>query len=216
MSTLRLLQKTTCCPDKWRYTVRETGRTLRNFAWDGLLYDIRKYVTDNGFAVPTEAEVEDQLCKLLPPGWCQYEDGTPPYFFVNARVTLDDIINGTKVLGTFLLEGMPLVSRETAEANGKICAGCYANIQIPGCAPCVGLANIVSDVAGSEPLAADPFLENKSCVYCKCASRANVWVPVEISQRGVSEETLTHMPEWCWKKLKIEELKHGQAKTESR
>lgn len=213
MSKLRLIQHTECCPDSWRFTFRETGRTIRNFSWSGLVDNCKKYARDNDFAVPSAEEIEDQLCKLLPPGWCVYETGELPQWFLDARITLDDIINGTKVLGSFILEGMPLVDKETAASNGKICAGCYANVPAPGCGPCVGLANLVASVAGSTPLESDPQLEGRACLYCKCASRANIWVPVEISQRGVSDETLERMPDFCWKKNHITELRSSNELT---
>jgi hypothetical protein len=108
---------------------------------------------------------------------------------------------------------MPLVSREVAESRGKNCAGCYANIRIQGCGPCQGLANYIAEVAGNTPTEADPFLEGKSCAYCHCASRANIWVPVEISQKGVSDEVLSQMPDGgrCWKRTEIEAIRAKRA-----
>jgi hypothetical protein len=206
MSKLRLLDKVTCCPDAWRYTFSD-GRKLRNFSWDGLLGQVKDYAKWNEYPVPTEADVEDQLCRLLPPGWCEFEDGAPPNFFLENRIGIHDVVNGTNVLGSWMKEGMPLVEQSVAEERGKICAGCYANVTIPGCAPCVGMANLVAAVAGSTPISADPFLENKSCLYCKCASRANVWVPVEVSERGVSDEVAANMPDFCWKKQAVQQLR---------
>jgi hypothetical protein len=206
MSKLRLLQKVECAPDKWRFTFAD-GRTLKCFSWEGLMSQVRDYAKWNEYAVPTEAEVEDQLCRLLPAGWCEFEDGAPPNFYLENRISIYDVVNGTKVLGSFVANGMPLVERSVAEERGKICAGCYANVSIPGCAPCVGMANLVAEVAGTTPLSADPLLEGKSCLYCKCASRANVWVPVEISERGVSDEVAANMPDFCWKKAAVQKLR---------
>lgn len=214
MTRLRLLESNVCPPDKFRFTFREDGYTVRCFAKYSWLAKIRKHAVDNGYVIPTREEAEDQLCRLLPPGWCEYEDGSPPNFYVNSRITIADVMNGTAVLGAFIAAGLPLVPKEEAEARGKTCAACYANIQIPGCSPCVGLANLVTEIAGSTALEADAFIENKSCVYCKCASRANCWVPVEISERGVSDEVLEQMPEHCWKKRAISEARRVSVDSE--
>lgn len=206
MSKLRLLQTVETPPDKFRFTFPD-GHTIRNFSYAGWLQGIKDYAGWNDYPVPSVEDIESQLCKLLPAGWCAYADGAPPDFYLNNRIGINDVVNGTKVFGSFVAHGMPLVSKAVAEERGKICAGCYANVNIPGCAPCVGLANLVAEVAGSTETSADPLLENKACLYCKCASKANIWVPIEISEAGVSDEVVENMPDYCWKKLSIQQLR---------
>lgn len=213
MSRLRLLQRAECPPDKYRYKFREDGHTVSNFSHDGWLAAIVAHRRNNGYETPPDwiAEAEDQLCRLLPAGWCEQENGAPPEFHLEARMTMDDILSGTKVLGSFVGQGMPLVSRAVAEERGKTCAGCYAAIPIPGCSPCVGLASLVADIAGAEPLTSDPLLENKSCAVCKCSARAQVWLPIELLAKGVPDEMLPKFPSWCWKRQGVKALRNQQS-----
>lgn len=213
MSKLRLLQHTECCPDKWRFTVPQSGHTVRCFSWDGLLTQIKDYCRDNGFPVPTVEDVEHQLCQILPPGWCAYEDGSAPAWYLDARISLDDVINGTKALGALMAAAIaaafggekPTVSQELAESRASTCARCYMNVNIPGCLPCVGFANIVAEVASGITTPADPFL--KACLVCKCANEAQTRVKAEILSNGVPDEMLPKFPEFCWKKIEIEKLR---------
>lgn len=207
-SRLRLLQHTECPPDEFRYRFTD-GYTVKCFNYDGWLARIAAHRRNNGYVKLDDwiAEAEDQLCRILPAGWCEQETGAPPEFYLDARMTLDDVLNGTKVLASFVGQGMPLVSRDVAEARGKTCAGCYAAVSIPGCSPCVGLASLVADIAGAEPLTSDPFLENKSCAVCKCSARAQIWLPIELLAKGVPDEMLPKFPEWCWKKKGVEQLR---------
>src|SRR4026208_454932 len=199
-----------CPPGSFRYVFREAGHMVQNFSYDAWLAEINNHYRRNGYAQPENwAELaEDQLCKMLPPGECAYPDGSDPEFYVNLRMTLDDVINGIKVLAAWATSGFPLVEREVAEERGAICAACYANVPIPGCASCSHIMEAVMDAVGGKPVRSDQFLHNKSCAYCHCASSANVWVPVSVSQHGVSNEALENMPEgWCWKRKEILELR---------
>lgn len=205
---LHLIVKECAPPDDFRYTFPEDGHRVKSSHYHGWLRLIKKHYQQNEYPLPADwAELaEDQLCRLLPPGCCQYSDGSDPEFHMRMRFDINDVINGTKVLGGWKLAGMPLVPKEEAEARGAICAACYANVQVPGCGPCVGFANLVADVAGAVPLESDLQLEGRSCGYCHCSSRANVWVPLEISRHGVTQDALDAMPQHCWKKKGIAEL----------
>lgn len=201
---LQLIRKQFPPPDGYRYKFPQDGITVKCNTYDGWRSRILQHCSYNDYPIPSMEDCEDQLCRILPPGLCQYPDGALPAFFIDARVSVEDVLHGTRVLGEWMLRGMPLVERSVAEERGKTCAACYANLHIPGCAPCVGLASLVTEVAGGQPLEADAQLEGKMCGYCKCASRANVWVDVKISRHGVTPEMLAAMPEeWCWKKLEI-------------
>ncbi len=193
-------------PGQWRYTFPEDGFMVKQFCYDDWLRKIKAHYEYNSYPMPDNwvELAEDQLCKLLPAGQCEHEDGSKPEYFVSLQFGLNDAINGTKVLAGWTTSGFPLVSKEVAKARGKTCASCYANVTLPGCGTCQGFASLVAEIVGATPLDSDPILEGKSCAYCHCASKANIWVPVEVSKSGVSQQALEAMPkDWCWKRREI-------------
>lgn len=207
MNRLRLIQKVECPPDQYRYKHRQDGYTDRCFDYGGLVSRVREHCNLNGYPIVPEEEIQDQLCRLLPPGWCEQETGEPPEWFVNSRVTMDDVIRGTKVLASFITQGMPLVEKSVAAERGAICSGCPFAASAAGCGPCTGISNLISEIAGSDPLPSDPLLANKSCLICGCAARAQIWLPIELLAKGVNDEMMPKWPSWCWKGNSLKELK---------
>lgn len=208
MSRLKLIQHAECPPDQYRYKHREDGWLDKCYDYTGWLRRIEDHRRINGYHPPEDwiAEAEDQLCKLLPPGWCQQDTGAPPAWFLDARVGIDDVLRGTKVLGAFVLQGAPVVQRTVAAARGAICATCPFATKVGGCGSCAGISNAIAEVA-SEPLPSDTLLENKSCLVCKCAARAQIWMPIHLLNMGVTEEMMGQFPDWCWKRAEIEEYR---------
>jgi hypothetical protein len=203
-------------PDQYRYVFPEDAHMVKAGIYSTWQEKIKEHCQRNGYPFSQERLdiAEDELCKLMPPGVCRYEDGSLPEWFVNQRATLEDVINGTKVLAAWVASGFRLVSRETAIERAKTCAACWANIRIPGCASCSRIMEMVSAVVGIKdalPEDVATHLEAKSCVYCHCLSAANVWVPVEVSRRGVSEEALNAMPAGhCWKRKAAFEMRQSE------
>lgn len=196
---LYLLDHSSVPPDGFRFTHPETGYFQSSWDEDAWLKSIHKYRSDNGLPTIDEADIYDQFCKLLPPGLCRYTDGTKPSWFVNTRLQVGDILNGTKVLAGFIYEGMPLVSKELAESRADTCARCPFNVEISGCQPCTDLAQIVISVGGSIKTKSDASL--KHCAICMCSNLAQTRVPIEILKRGVTPEMTAKFQsvDWCWK-----------------
>ena len=189
----------------------ETGYVSYGLDKDTWMRDILKHRRDNGLQIPADmrAIAEDQLCQLLPPGHCMYDDGSPQTQFVESRLTLEDIWHGTLVLSRFVADGIPVVPREVAEARARTCAACHFNVGVSGCGPCAGLSALVNSVAPKT--AADEQLEGRSCAVCKCASRAQVWLPIEVLEVGVPDAMLDRFPSFCWKGNGIRELRLTEA-----
>lgn len=183
----------------YRYTHPETGHISHARDVDGWKQAIDKYRSDNGFPPIEMADAVDQLCKLLPRGWCKYSDGTKPSWFVNTRLQVGDLVNGTKVLAGFIYKGMPLVSKELAESRSETCARCPFNVDISGCQPCSDLAAIVISIGGDLKTKSDPSL--KHCAICLCSNLAQTRVPIDILRRGVTPEMADKFKsvDWCWK-----------------
>lgn len=200
---LKLLQHTECPPDDFRYKHRQDGWKDKCFSWSGLVDRVREHCRLNDFPPVPVADIEDQLCKLLPPGWCVQADGTQPEWYLNSRLTVNDVLRGTAVLSSFVFQGMPLVEKSVAAERGAICATCPFAANAAGCGPCVGLSNAIAEIAGKDTLPSDEMLGNKSCLICKCAARAQIWLPAEILAKGVTDEMMQQFPDWCWKRREI-------------
>jgi len=193
-------------PDYYRWVAPNGGRIQ---ASDRKVFfsKVEKMYRDNSIPMPDNWRdlAEHQCCLVLPPGWSKHEDGTEAAG-INTRLELGDYLRGMEVLASVMLSKAPLVSQEEAEERAAKCAACPANIPVPGCAPCVGISNLILDVKGSNETKADQFL--KTCAVCKCSSQANVWVRPEILAKGVTESQLQQMdmmPD-CWKSRQIRAL----------
>lgn len=209
MSRLRFnIREFESVPDGFRYTHPETGHTDRHVHKEVWLKMIRDHLRRMNLPIRDDIDsiAEDQCCRLLPPGFCVYADGSPPEAHVNTRLGIDEIVNGTKVLASFIAQGMPLVEQSVAEERGSTCAACYFNIGAEGCSSCRNLVGVVMEVAGIRKTAADPFLLNKACAVCRCSSQAQIWLPIEILAKGVTDEQMKLFPSHCWKRNGIEAL----------
>lgn len=208
MNQLKLIQKSECPPDQYRYRHREDGWLDKCYDHVGWLRRIQDHRRINGYPDPVDwvAEAEDQLCKLLPPGWCVQNTGEPPEWFLDTRVTVDDVMRGTRVLAEFVWQGMPIVEKKVASERANICATCPFAISAAGCGPCIGLSNLIAEVAGSETLPSDSILANRSCAICGCAARAQVWLPINLLYKGVTDQMMQQWPSHCWKGKELVEF----------
>jgi hypothetical protein len=193
-------------PDGYRFTHPETGHKTESTDERAWLKSIRKYREDNGFVPIDEADIYDQFCKLLPPGWCVYENGNRPTWFVDTRLGVREILNGTKVMASLLVAGMPLVSKEKAAERALICSRCYYNVPISGCAPCLGLSSLIERIGGDIKTPSDASL--KSCAICICSNKAQTRLPIEILAKGVDAEMLTKFKSvpFCWKGQELSDI----------
>lgn len=162
---------------------------------------IRKHYLDNGYELPEDykEQAQEQWCRTAPPGFCKYENGVD-FTGTNVHITLNDLLNGMNVLVAIAKEPNPLVDQQTADRRAAICAACPANVNVPGCAPCVGISNLVVGIKGGKTTKADAFL--KTCGLCKCSNEAQVWVKHEILMKGTDGPTLMAMKavnDECWK-----------------
>ncbi len=203
MPKLRVNQQMTSPPDKWRYVFLQDGYLIHSYSYTDWVLRVKQHAINNGYPVPSVEDMEDQVCRTLNGEWCHYEDGTPAGEGISTRFELSDLMNGTKVLLSFIASGAPIVSREVAEERALTCSRCYLNMSIPGCGTCHGIANLVAEACGARKTSSDHLL--KACAWCKCSAQANVWIPTEISGAGVSDAMLTTAPSFCWKANSIRE-----------
>ena len=187
-------------PDLYRWAA-PNGHVVREYNRDEWLRSIKKFCDNNDIELEDgwEADAEDRLCRVLPPGLCQYEDGGTPQTYLNARFDLGDLARGTQMLVEIATHPDPLVDEEEADRRAGICASCPANVNVSGCMGCVPIADLVSKVRGAKKTKADSVL--KHCAVCRCALRAMVWVKDELLEPTITpeqREQYATLP-WCWK-----------------
>lgn len=194
---LRFIRTNTVPPGGWRYVVPETKTTLKSGNLDELKRDVKKHLEANGFPVPADigALIEDQLCQLIGPEWCSWGGGK---HVAAPNMRAQDVINGTKVLVSWKLEGSPMVDPNEAERRAAICAGCGMNVHVEACLGCSGLQAMVGKITGGAKTSHDRLLH--SCAVCKCLNRAQVWLPLDTLWRGVTSDINEAFPDHCWKK----------------
>lgn len=199
---LRLTNNGVTVPDKFRWTCPVDGVRITGMDVESWYSAIKKHCSDNEHSAPSLAECEHQLCLQLGPGWCSYADGSSPERFVDMRFTLGDFMNGMAVIKQFVVDGMPLVPQEEAEARSLTCSRCPMNVPIPGCSPCYKLADLIASLAGKITTKSDQWL--RACAICKCSNEAQTRIPLDVLAHGVTGEMREQFNqvglEHCWKR----------------
>jgi len=165
-------------------------------AWDYQTWveNARAHLVANGQAVPEDLPVlmEDQLCQTLEPGWCNYDDPGRPR--VNTDLSWGDVLGGLATFAEWLARGMRYVSQAEADRRAEICARCYLNVNIGGCAAC---QKMVAQVIGDRTTKYDPNI--RACAVCKCVLKAKVHFPISVLDRQAKKAQPLY-PEFCWLK----------------
>ena len=164
-----------------------------------LLSKVRDHRIANNYPIPLNyvAEIEDQVCRnTVTSEWCSEKD-VPP---APARMGLGDVLRFTKLLAQDLLSGRERVDSDTAKSRAAICSGCEDNVETSGCSGCNQgrVEEAVRRVTDAGVTGYEDRL--KTCRWCGCFNRAQVWFPKEILQKNMSDEVRDHLPNHCWKK----------------
>jgi hypothetical protein len=201
----RLIDRSTVPPDSFRYFQSETRTTVRAPDYDNLFVEVAKHRKVNNIPLNAlwEAEVENQLCEQLPPGFCKQEDPLKDRRNTFTRIGWDDVLHGTQAVASWVLSGGQHVDQALANSRAAVCAGCYYNVQIGGlCGGCTALQNLVARTTSGRHTSSDPFL--KACAVCKCANAVQVHMRIEDLEKGVPDPMLGQFPNFCWKRQEIE------------
>lgn len=187
-------------PDTYRWKHAD-GTLIESSDRKAWFEKIKRHHEDNGYPLPENWKelAEDQLCKMLPPGWCLHEDGRIEYATVSTRMEIGDFWRGVESLRAVVADPDPFVTQGVADARAKICASCPANQNIPGCNACMKASNFILDIKGKNETEADPML--RVCSVCKCPNQGQVWIKARLLQKTVLPE---HMASYdllghCWK-----------------
>jgi hypothetical protein len=136
------------------------------------------------------AQMEDQLCQTLDPGWCMFDDPARPR--VSTELTWSDMTRGLQTFGRWLGSGLKTVPQSEADRRALICSRCYLNVHIEGCSNC---QKLVKEVSGSLSSRHDASL--KGCAVCKCVLKVKVHLPQSVLDRE-NEKLQEFYPVHCW------------------
>lgn len=173
--------------------------------FEGLIHRVGAVRTAMGahstIGLSLREELETMICELYPQD-CTGVDMSKPR---KRNLTLTDVIHGTKVLASFVAAGSQPVTRAEAERRAQICKACPYNIRFP--TPCTGvcgeLLSIALRVSGNQGTQYDRALH--SCSICSCYNAAQIWIPMEHLERGVTEDMKKQFAAvpGCWKKFDL-------------
>lgn len=196
---LRLLRRDVVPKDGWIYVHESTGMTIKAKSWNELVKRVRTYRLANGISLGPNFEetVGETVCKQQGWGAPVCMEQAPPTVEKRQLGTMD-VVNFLKVVKHWLFHNPTLVEAEEADRRAAICATCPYNVEATGCFGCTNIAGLMFDVIKERATSHDGQLKN--CQVCGCVNRAQVWVPRETLDQGVTPEMREEFPAHCWKK----------------
>jgi hypothetical protein len=173
-----------CPPDGFRYVDPVDGFVAHAWTYNDWIPLEVAHLRANGREVPDTLalSMQDQLCRTLPPGWCDYDDPSRPCH--GRTCGFRPVDSG----------GTAYVPQEEAERRALICSRCYLNVNVEGCGAC---HKAVAEVTKDRKTKLDYML--RACAACKCLLKAKVHFPMETldsEAQGVQEL----YPDFCWLK----------------
>jgi hypothetical protein len=199
MTLMRLKTYREVPPEFYRYCSPETGNWIRKWNVGDWVGEAKRDLERNGFPVPIDlqAQMEDQLCKTLPPGWCEYDDPARPR--VNTNLTWADVETASKTFLDWAGEGRPLVEQGEAERRASICARCYLNVRAGGCGQsCRAIIRALAGLFVNRKTSVDAQLNN--CAACKCWMSVKVHFPLTTIEAYDTPNLQVLLPSHCWLK----------------
>jgi hypothetical protein len=115
---------------------------------------------------------------------------------IERTLSWKDISNFLRVLAEWATGQREFVDAQVATERAETCTTCPYNIQVAGCSGCHDIAAQLTGLVNGKETGLESKL--RGCAVCACDNRAQVWFPLEVLAKGVSEDM--QFPEWCWKK----------------
>jgi hypothetical protein len=189
-------------PGGLAYKISALAERAPRDAWVGpfnSIYDLEGEVSKrckaNGIPTPSTAEIEDQICQRLPPGYCRDASNRATVAPGSMAVSLSDVISGTKALAKWFLHGS--VSNEEIVRRTYICNECPENRPISGCTGCAAHSlHQVMNAIVVKHLPSDAVLQ--SCAVCRCSLPAKVRMRVDDLLPNMPTDQIARLPDKCW------------------
>lgn len=191
----------------WIINRPDIGMVGNGYRFIVLSQHVQDWRRANGWPIGLdfEQELENALCQEYP-DYCESDDPRAPINPKGRRVSLGDIIGGTRVWLKQALSGRQVVSAEEANARANVCLNCPMKVPFPGgCGGhCGELVDWMKDLTGSGKfkLAQEDALNQQACFICNCFLQAAAWVPVDVQISVLSEHQKIQFKQMlpnCWK-----------------
>lgn len=194
MSLSLIKEQGPCPPDGFRYVDPEDGFVAHAWTYNDWVPIEAHHLAVNNRPIPDNLGLlmQDQMCKTLPPGWCNYDDPNRPRPSVS--LGWGDVLGGIAVFARWISGGAKYVDQEEADRRAQICSRCYLNVNVDGCGACHAA---VAEVTKDRKTKYDFTL--RACAACKCLLKAKVHFPIEtLDTENLSVQEL--YPDFCWLK----------------
>ena len=188
-------------PGGLSYKILALAERAPQIAWvgphndsDTLTKEVNVRERANGITPSTLAEVEEQICQRLPPGYCRDAGGKPTSHPGSFALSLADVLAGTKALAGWFRHGS--VDNAEIARRTAICNACPENRQISGCQGCAGAPlHALMNAIVVRSLPSDAMLG--ACAICKCSLKAKVRMKLD-DLPALTPEQRARLPEACW------------------
>lgn len=187
------------------YRDAETGHFLSAGNFPALQLKVSKHRESNQLVPLADTTIEDNCCRqLVAAGHSDFCEDTEHAFLPISpkhKLRLSDYIRGSLTIGENLLRGNPKVEQAEANRRAFLCAGCPHNVTPVDCTACNMniVRSTVERIVGKSKTPSDDKL--KSCFWCGCFNRVQVWFELPILHRYMRKEINEYLPAFCWKKL---------------
>jgi len=156
--------------------------------FDQLVEKERAYLKVNGHTIPDDlaSQIENRLCRLMPPGICESDDGRS-YNGGRSNLPHERIINNSMAV-----KSQSVCTTEVAQRRAETCAACPHNVIKRGCGSCRGVDKAIRDMTQGRSSRLDSRLNvcDLLGVYCR--------VLVHSLYPGVRKSDISRLPQNCW------------------
>jgi hypothetical protein len=203
---MQILKNRDLCPpeitsgDSFRFVHRETNHVSQAPTYYDWIERIRSHRSANSLPPVSEVEAMDQLCKTLPPEYCEHNDANSRSW-VNPRLSWGDIAAGVVAYAKLALSGFKTVSQDESNRRARICAGCFLLVPIQGCGACSKLASLIVGDVAQRRTNYDEALNGKACAACACPTKSLVHFPLSLlEQADPGDAKQPAFTLFCWRK----------------
>ena len=180
----------------WRFFQKETNTMVKGAHWNDLILKVAGHRSANNLPIEPgwERELEEYMCSQFEDACDEVDQGKAP------TINMGAVMQFTKIIGEAIIKGNSCVEKDEAYSRAAICSNCPSNVEPEGCAPCGirNVANLLTKLIGSKETPHDNRLN--SCKHCGCLNKAQVWFPLELLQKHMSDKVNKDLPNNCWKK----------------
>lgn len=196
---LTITRDVEAAPGGWRYTVPETGLTLKAPYAKGLRKKVFDHMTANGLPIPADFEewINDLICRESGHGapYCgelkvsERQTPLPPLSWALAVRFVSTILHAIK--------DRQFVTREEAERRVAVCMSCPLATSIGGCKGCSTVFRQAEKVM--KPLTIETEKGKSHCGACGCYITYKVWIDNPTLDKAEGRNRPAYW-EGCWRR----------------